>query len=55
MAMALELRGFNAGRRRTVYPGRVFGVGDAIGLGAAGAVAATYVWLWYVGITRLHV
>ncbi len=54
MAMALELRGFNAGRRRTAYPGRAFGVGDGLGLGAAGAVAATYVWLWWVGITRLH-
>jgi energy-coupling factor transport system permease protein len=54
MAMALEIRGFNAGRPRTAYPGPAFGLGDALGLGAAAAVAAAYVWLWYAGVTRLH-
>jgi hypothetical protein len=53
MAMALETRGFNAGRRRTVYPAPPFRPTDALALAAAVVTGAVYVWLWAAGVTRL--
>ena len=55
MAMALEVRGFNSGRRRTTYPGPAFAAKDGVALAAAGAVALVYVWLWQVGVAHLDV
>ena len=48
MAMALELRGFNSGRRRTTYLRATVGWRDAVALVAAGTLAVAYV------AVRLH-
>lgn len=53
MAMALETRGFNSGRPRTVYPRAPFGAVDFLALAVPFTVAAIYLWLWAVGATRL--
>jgi energy-coupling factor transport system permease protein len=50
MAMALELRGFNSGRPRTTYLRATVGARDVVALAVAGAVAATYLWLWGHGV-----
>ena len=53
MAMALELRGFNSGRPRTVYLRARAGAADAVAGTLAGATAAVYVVLWATGAGRL--
>jgi energy-coupling factor transport system permease protein len=53
MAMALETRGFNSGRPRTVYPHAAFGAVDLMALAVPLAVAGIYLWLWAVGATQL--
>jgi energy-coupling factor transport system permease protein len=53
MAMALEVRGFNSGRPRTIFPGRPFRSSDAVALAAAVGLAALYLWLWSTGLTQL--
>ncbi len=50
MAMALELRGFNSGRRRTTYLRARVAWRDLIALVVAGGVASTYVALWAHGL-----
>jgi energy-coupling factor transport system permease protein len=53
MAMALEVRGFNSDRVRTVFPRPPFGSRDAVALGTAVVVAGVYLWLWRAGLTRI--
>lgn len=53
MAMALEARGFQSGRRRTVLEEFRYGAGDAVGLAVVGAVIGLYVGLWRLGYTGL--
>jgi energy-coupling factor transport system permease protein len=52
MAMALEVRGFNSGRQRTVYPRAPFALRDALVLMTAMAIAMVYLWLWTSGHVR---
>jgi energy-coupling factor transport system permease protein len=53
MAMALELRGFNSGRRRTTYLRATLGWRDATALAIAGAVAGIYLTAWARGFASL--
>jgi energy-coupling factor transport system permease protein len=53
MAMALELRGFNSGRPRTIYTRARAGTGDVVAGMLAGATTAIYVGLWFSGAGRL--
>jgi energy-coupling factor transport system permease protein len=53
MAMALEARGFQSRRVRTVYEPFVFRVSDAGAMVVAAGVAAGYVALWYYGYTAV--
>jgi energy-coupling factor transport system permease protein len=53
MAMALEVRGFNSDRLRTVYPAPAFALRDGLALAVAGVVAVTYLWLWSMGVVHL--
>ena len=51
--MALELRGFNSGRPRTIYTRARAGTGDVVAGVLAGATTAIYVGLWFSGAGRL--
>jgi energy-coupling factor transport system permease protein len=53
MAMALELRGFNSGRVRTVYLRARVGPADWIAGALAAATLAIYVTLWLTGAGHL--
>jgi energy-coupling factor transport system permease protein len=53
MAMALELRGFNSGRRRTTYLRATVGWRDAGALAVATTVVVVYVTLWARGMGAL--
>ncbi|HLK11770.1 MAG TPA: energy-coupling factor transporter transmembrane component T [Candidatus Binatia bacterium] len=53
MAMALELRGFNSGRPRTVYLRAQAHWADALASALALATAASYLVLWMHGVGRL--
>jgi energy-coupling factor transport system permease protein len=55
MAMALEARGFQSGRRRTVLEEFRYGVGDAVGVAVLGAIVGLYVGLWRLGYSALAV
>lgn len=53
MAMALELRGFNSGRRRTTYLRARAGSADVIAGALAVATVAAYLTLWATGAGAL--
>lgn len=53
MAMALEARGFQSTRRRTVLQRYRFGAADTLALVAVIGLAITYVALWWAGSLRL--
>ena len=53
MAMALELRGFNSGRPRTIYLRARAGPADAVAGMLAAATAVVYVALWATGTGQL--
>jgi energy-coupling factor transporter transmembrane protein EcfT len=53
MAMALDARGFQAARRRTVLQPHVVRPADLIATLLLVALLATYVWLWRAGTLRL--
>ncbi len=50
MAMALELRGFNAGRPRTRFPRPAPGSRDWLALAVVGGVVCLYLTFWYRGL-----
>jgi energy-coupling factor transport system permease protein len=53
MAMALELRGFNSGRRRTTFLRATVGARDIVALVVAFGVAALYLTAWAHGVGML--
>lgn len=53
MAMALEARGFQSGRKRTFYQRYSFGGRDVVALFLLLLVAGFYLWLWRAGLTHL--
>jgi len=53
MAMALELRGFNAGRPRTTYLRARAGAADVVAVALVALLAGGYVALWAAGVGAL--
>jgi energy-coupling factor transport system permease protein len=53
MAMALEARGFQSGRPRTFFQRYTFRPQDGLALVLLVGVAAGYLWMWHLGLTRL--
>jgi energy-coupling factor transport system permease protein len=52
MAMALEARGFQSGRRRTALEEYQFRGSDALGLALVVGITAVYVALWRLGFAQ---
>jgi len=53
MAMALEARGFQSGRPRTFFQRYHFRLSDALVLVVLAGIAAGYLWMWHLGMTRM--
>jgi energy-coupling factor transport system permease protein len=53
MAMALEARGFQSGRKRTTLQRYPFGALDAVALAVVVLLAVSYVALWYLGALKI--